>query len=89
MKLTELTELSVKVSTYYFEKYPEAASIAAKTKEKQIANINNAYSEAISPNIQTTQPDYLVLEFLEHLRNYPKEERNFTKSNMIDKSKLK
>jgi hypothetical protein len=75
-KMIKLKNLSIKVTTDYLKKYPTAAADGAKTKKEQIANIENAYSKVISPNIQTTKPDYLVSELLEHLYGYPKEKRN-------------
>ena len=77
MKFTELQDLSIQVTTDYLEELPKATADGAKTKAEQITNIENAYSKVIKPNIQTTKPDYLVSELLEHLHQYPKEKRDF------------
>ena len=77
MKLIELENLSIQTTTNYLEQYPEDAASGAKTEEKQISLIKNAYLKKILPNKQTTKPDYLVSELLEHLYQYPKEKRDF------------
>lgn len=74
--MNEYKNLSITITTDYLSKYPHLAADGAKTRKEQIANIENAYSKEISPNIQTTKPDYLVSELLEHLYGYPKEKRN-------------
>ena len=81
--MIKLKNLSIKVTTDYLKKYPTAAADGAKTKKEQIANIENAYSKVISPNIQTTKPDYLVSELLEHLYGYPKEKRKLNVINEL------
>ena len=67
---TDFKEHSIKLTTEYLEKYPDAASQYCKTKEKQIANIEKNFNKIISPGDPTTKPDILVSEVLESLFDY-------------------
>ena len=72
----DFKEHSIKLTTEYLAKYPDAASRYCKTKEKQIANIEKNFNKIISPGDPTTKPDILVSEMLESLFNHDISKRN-------------